>query len=53
MKKVIGISVVGYLDLEITFGNRGSFSVLILMNVVGLTDKMILYLRGLERSPEK
>lgn len=43
----------GYLDLEITFGNKGSFSILILMNMVGLTDKMILYLRDLERSTEK
>lgn len=53
MKKVIGISVVGYLDLEITFGNRSSFSILILMNMVGLTDKIILYLRDLEISTEK
>lgn len=43
----------GYLDLEITFGNRGSFAILILMNIVGLADKMILYLSDLERSTEK
>lgn len=43
----------GYLGLEISFVNRGSFAILILMNMVDLADKMILFLSDLERSTEK